>query len=227
MDIKRAILSTSGNETDTVVVIDVLRAFTTTAYAFGLGVHEILLVAGIDEAFDLRNQFPDALLMGEIDGLPVDGFDLDNSPTHLKSADLSGRRLIHRTSHGTQGVIHSTGARYIFATGLCCAGATAQSIRRIEPASVTLLQTGLLPGNRGDEDAACADLLEGLLTDTIPSRSRIIDRVRKSKNGRRFKDPAHQIFPASDLALATQIDRFDFAMAVQQKDGLRILKPAH
>jgi phosphosulfolactate phosphohydrolase-like enzyme len=34
MEIKRATLENLGDESDTVVVIDVLRAFTTAAYAF-------------------------------------------------------------------------------------------------------------------------------------------------------------------------------------------------
>ena len=212
---------------DTVVVIDVLRAFTTTAYAFGRGVREIILVSGIKEVFDLRTQLPDALLMGETDGVPIEGFDLDNSPTHVIDAQRCGRRLIHRTTKGTQGVVRSADAKHIFATGLCSIAATVRSILQIRPNTVTLLQTGLLPGNWGDEDAACADLLEGLLTGAAPSRSQIIDRVRRSKTGRKFVNPSHPVFPASDLGLATDIDRFDFAMKVTQKDGLLVLKPVN
>ena len=125
MEIKRATLDNTGDETDTVVVIDVLRAFTTAAYAFDLGVYEIILVSGIDKAFQLRDRFPDALLIGEADGIPVEGFDLGNSPTHLTNTDLQDRRLIHRSTAGTQGVVRSANACNILATGLCCARATA------------------------------------------------------------------------------------------------------
>ncbi|HEV8722019.1 MAG TPA: ABC transporter substrate binding protein [Candidatus Binatia bacterium] len=56
------------------VVVDVPRAFTTAATAFAGEVEEILLVSTVEEAFDLRARYPDYLLIGEVDGLPVDGF---------------------------------------------------------------------------------------------------------------------------------------------------------
>jgi len=227
MEIKRATLENTGNEKGTIVVIDVLRAFTTAAYAFDLGAREIILVSGIDEAYKLRDRFPDALLMGEADGVPVEGFDLGNSPTYLADADLKDRRLIHRSTAGTQGVVRSAQANNILATGLCCMKATAQRLLSIAPNCVTLLQTGLLPGGWGDEDAACADLLEGLLSGAPPSVGPIIDRVRKSKAGRKFIDPSDAVFPASDLDLAVDIDRFGFAMAVTKRDGMLVLQPVY
>jgi 2-phosphosulfolactate phosphatase len=63
-----------------VVVVDVLRAFTTAAIAFARDVEEILLVSTVEEAFELRARYPDYLLIGEVDGLPVDGFDLPKFP---------------------------------------------------------------------------------------------------------------------------------------------------
>ena len=37
----------------TVLVIDVIRAFTTAAYAFAAGARDIVLVSGVDEATDV------------------------------------------------------------------------------------------------------------------------------------------------------------------------------
>jgi 2-phosphosulfolactate phosphatase len=227
VEIKRATLETSGGESDTVIVIDVLRAFTTAAYAFDLGVAEIILVSGINEAFELRDRIPGAVLIGEVDGVPIEGFDLGNSPTYLADADLQGRRLIHRSTAGTQGVVRSANANNIFATGLCCVSATARRVLSIEPASVTLLQTGLFPGGWGDEDAACADLLEGILVGEAPPISRIINRVRESKSGQKYVEPADIVFPASDLDMALDIDRFDFAMEVRNRGGTLVMRPIH
>jgi 2-phosphosulfolactate phosphatase len=227
MKIKHATLDTFDSEKDTVVVIDVLRAFTTAAYAFELGCVEIIVVSGIDEAFKTRAQFPGALLIGEADGMPIDGFDLDNSPTHLHHADLMGRRLILRSSRGAQGVVRSARANHILATGLCCIGATANRLQQIRPATVTLLQTGRQSGSGGDEDSACADLLEGLMGDAAPPVSQIVKRVRRSSAGQKFSDPAHPVFPAKDLDLALDIDRFDFAMTVEKRQGLPVLHPVY
>jgi phosphosulfolactate phosphohydrolase-like enzyme len=44
-----------------VVAIDVLRAFTTAAYAFGAGATSILLVGTVAEALDLARSIPGAL----------------------------------------------------------------------------------------------------------------------------------------------------------------------
>ena len=89
MKINRATLVDCEKESDTVVVIDVLRAFTTSAFAFAQGAREIALVSTVDEAFQLRDQYPDALIMGEVRGHPVDGFDFGrvhrqaSNPTYI------------------------------------------------------------------------------------------------------------------------------------------------
>ena len=44
--------------TGAVVVVDVIRAFTTAAYAFGAGAEAIYLVAGVDEALQFKAAHP-------------------------------------------------------------------------------------------------------------------------------------------------------------------------
>ena len=89
----------------TVVVIDVLRAFTTAAFAFERGAKKILPVSTVDEAFRMRERDPTCLLMGEINALPVPGFDLPNSPHIVGQAELEGCTIIHRSTAGTQGIV--------------------------------------------------------------------------------------------------------------------------
>ena len=71
-----------------VVVVDVLRAFTTAAYAFASGASAIWLVGTVEEALDLSREIPDALTMGEEHGRRPDGFDFSNSPVGVANADL-------------------------------------------------------------------------------------------------------------------------------------------
>ena len=146
----------------TVIVIDVVRAFTTAAFAFSAGAIEVVLVGGVDEALALRDRMPDAWVMGEVDGLQPEGFDLGNSPAALAGLDLAGRRFIQRTSAGTQGVVCSSDrAERLLACSLCCAAATARRVRELAPDIVTMVVTGIQAGgrenNNGDEDVACAD----------------------------------------------------------------------
>ena len=77
----RATLETCSEATSTVVVIDVLRAFTCAAFAFAAGAKEIILVQEIAEAFALKQKMPNALLMGEVNSFPIEGFDYGNSPS--------------------------------------------------------------------------------------------------------------------------------------------------
>jgi 2-phosphosulfolactate phosphatase len=114
-----------------VVVVDVLRAFTTAAAAFAGEVEEILLVSTVEEAFELRARYPDYLLIGEVDGLPVNGFDLPNSPSALQDLNLSSKRLVQRTTAGTQGVVRATGAERLLAASLCVASATCEYIKSL------------------------------------------------------------------------------------------------
>jgi len=225
MKISRAALETCGQETDTVVVIDVLRAYTTAAVAFAQGTREIVLVSSVEEAFGLRARFPGALLVGEVKGYPVEGFDFGNSPSVLSQQDLAGRRLILRTSAGTQGVVRSVNARHILATGLCTASATVRQVLDLSPRSLTLVETGVLASGWGDEDVACADLIAAKLTGGEINVGEIERRVRQSWAGRRFGVAGHAVFPAADLEAALQIDRFDFAMGVRREDGVLILRP--
>jgi 2-phosphosulfolactate phosphatase len=224
LKIQRATLDTCAEATGTVVVIDVLRAFTTAAYAFAAGAADITLVADIKEAFALRERDPSLLLAGEVYGLPIEGFDYGNSPSAFLGADLSGRRLVQRTSAGTQGVVRSQKADTLLAASLCCAGATVDIIRRHPMPPITLVITGARPGDPADEDVACADYLEALLAGQEPDRAEITRRVRKSPVAAKFLDPAAPNFPSADLDCAVDIDRFDFALLVRRREGQLVME---
>jgi 2-phosphosulfolactate phosphatase len=221
----RATLDTCARATGTVVVIDVLRAFSTAAYAFAAGASEILLVREVQEAEALRAQFPGASITGEVEGIRVPGFDFGNSPSELLGADLAGRRLIQRTSAGTQGIVLSAAAEHLLAGSLVCASAIVAYIQRLAPETVTFVITGYREGWVGEEDVACADYLEALLNGESPAHEPYVERVRNSPTGRFFADPTLADFPATDLDYCTQIDRFDFAMPVRRENGLLILTP--
>ncbi len=225
MDIRRVDLEACGSAQGAVIVIDVLRAFTTAAFAFAAGASEILLAGEVNQALALRRAFPDALLVGEINGRPIPNFDLPNSPSVLMGLDLRGRTLIHRTTAGTQGIVRARGASFLLAAGLCNARATAQALLLQRLDAVTLVQTGVLPGGWGDEDIACADLLSLYLRGEAPDLHRLVERVRASRSGRHYRGPADPVFPMADLECAVQVDRFDFAMLVESMPPALRMKP--
>jgi 2-phosphosulfolactate phosphatase len=224
IEIRRATLDTCHEATGAVVVVDVLRAFTTAAYAFDRGAVEICLVSTVAEAFELRDRLPGCLLLGEVNGRPIEGFDLSNSPAATADLDLEGRRLIQRTTAGTQGVVRSTRADPLFVASLSVASATASAVARSAKGTVTFVETGVGHTGGGDEDVACADYIAGLLLGAPPSATEVAERVAGSGHASLFSHPEFPEFPAADLQCALEIDRFPFSMQVSREDGLLVLR---
>ena len=224
MELHNVTLEACSDCADLVVVIDVIRAFTTAAYAFGGGAKEILLVSGVDEALDLKQQLPQALTMGELGGRCPAGFDFSNSPAEVAGADLRGRTLIQRTSAGTQGAVRSKQAQTLLAGSFCCAAATARYVKESSAESVTCVITGIHSGADGDEDIAFADYLGALLEGRTPDFQEYARRVRNSYWGRHFGRPDFPHFPAVDLDFCVQLDRFDFAMTIARRNGQLVLE---
>jgi 2-phosphosulfolactate phosphatase len=193
-----------------VVIIDVLRAFTTAAYAFAAGIEELELVATVDEAF-ARPGFR----MGEVGGRLIPGFDHNNSPSQLAGKRLSGR-AVQRTSSGTQGVTLATNASTIWLGSLVVASATARALRR--SAQVTLVAMGGHGEPAMEEDLAGALCIEALLRGRPLPREQALEMVRTSHAAalHREGDPDR---PPEDLDCATAIDAFDFAMRTERRDG--------
>jgi 2-phosphosulfolactate phosphatase len=205
----------------TVVVIDVLRAFTVSAYALAGGAVECRLVAEVDEARSLAACFDGAVISAEVEGLPVEGIPISNSPTMVRDADLRGRTLVQRTSSGTQGVVAAAGAERLFACSLTVASATARAISVGEPDLVTLVATGADRGH--PEDAACAAYVEAVLLGRRPDLQVLLGPLYETDRYRRFTAGGWPGFPPSDVDLSLAADRFDFAMPVERDAlGLRL-----
>jgi 2-phosphosulfolactate phosphatase len=203
------------------IVIDVLRAFSTAAYAFDRGAREIVLVGSVDDAMALRRRWPDALVMGEVHGRRVDGFDFGNSTTAIARADLAGRRLIQRTSAGTQGVVAATGASEILLGSFVCAGALARYVEHSSATDVSLVAMGMRAERPAAEDEACATLLEARLAGRPIDERALLHDVVTGGAGARFEEDSED-FPRSDVDHCLRLDAFDFVMRVAPRDGLLV-----
>jgi 2-phosphosulfolactate phosphatase len=222
-----ATLETCSTSTDTVVVIDVIRAFTTAAFALAAGAQGIIPVNSAKEALALRERFPDVLVMGcGADRFPPEGFDLGNSPASLIGCNFHGRRIIQYTPNGTRGIVRSRGAQTLLASSFVCAGATAEYIRRLSPTDVTFVITG-----PEGEDRDCAEYISGLLGDKAPDVARLLAELREVWLRRfrtdiaagRITEEMGAGFEA-DLDCCTALDRFDFAMVVRRQEGLLVME---
>lgn len=214
--------------TGTVIVIDVIRAFTNAAYAFGRGAREIYPVSTVEEALQLKAMLPNSLACGEVGGIPPEDFDFGNSPTQTNGLDLRARAIVQRTGAGTQGIVRSVRAETLLAASLVVAKATVTHVQKLGVDVVTFVITGQTSNGRGAEDLACAEYLEALLQRRQPDPAPFIERVYNSYDARLHLDPNFPDFPESDLDLCTSIDAFDFAMPVTKENGravLRAVKP--
>ena len=221
-------LETCREATGIVVVIDVIRAFTNAAFAFSRGAKEIYPVSMVEEALKFKAEVPNSMACGEVGGLPPQGFDFGNSPTHTNTLDLNGRILVQRTGAGTQGIVRSVHADVMLAASLVVTNATVTHIRNLSPDCVTFVVTGQFTDERGDEDLACAQYFEALLQGQKPDPAPYVERVYKSRDALFHLDPNLPEFPASDLDYCTKIDAFDFAMLVTKENGrpvIRTIKP--
>ena len=204
----------------TAVIIDVFRAFTWEAVMFDRGAAVIYPTASIEESWRLKEEFPDAVIAGERNGVKVEGFDFGNAPSELETLDMTGRTVIHTTSAGTQGIILAEKADEILTGALINAAATAEYIRRKNPAVVSLVAMGWKGERDSEEDVLCAEYLKSLLEgQPIPDIRRQALDLRYTE-GKKFFDPAQQaVFPRADFDSCVTVDRCPFAITVAMENG--------
>ena len=200
--------------TGVVVVIDVLRAFTLSAYALAGGARECLLVPTVDEARALAARIPGAIVSAEVDTLPVAGIEISNSPTQIAAADVRGHAVVQRTSAGTPVINAVERADAMYAASLVVARATAQACLLRKPETVTLIASGDFP-----EDHACAAYIEGWLRGRRTDTEQLLRPLYESDRYQRLSRGDWPGFPKTDLELALTPDRFDFAMRATRDEA--------
>ncbi len=220
MKFHRYTLEDCHNATGIVLIIDVLRAFSTAAYSFSRGAKEIRLVSSVEEAISLKARLRNAKALGEVGGLPPKGFDFGNSPTRILEHDLTGITLIQRTGAGTQGAVRAVKARAMLATSFVVANATMGYVLNSKPDEISFVITG---GVGNDEDVACADYLEMKFTGQEIDDVTFVKRVHAARDALQHMKE-HPQFPYSDLDYCSRINHFDFAMPIERSNGFLIMK---
>jgi 2-phosphosulfolactate phosphatase len=211
-----------GEITGAVVAVDVIRAFTTAAYAFAAGAREIWLVAEVDEALAFKRHHRDVVAMGEDAGRKPAGFDYSNSPVAISRADLGGRVVVQRTSAGTRGVIAARHATRLWCAGLVCASATARSVTARTLGSPTYLITGRFADggpSSGEDDLATAEFIERARLGEPVDIDSTANFVAQSEEAHFTLGLGGDDVDPDDIVFATRIDLFDFAMEVTRVDG--------
>ncbi|MFC8427701.1 2-phosphosulfolactate phosphatase [Streptomyces sp. NPDC057253] len=203
------------------VVVDVMRAFTVAAWAFGLGAERIVLAGSLDEALALKGRHPEWVSLK--DGPPAPGFDTVNSPGLLRSVDLAGRTVVQKTTAGTVGALAVREASLVLCASFVVAEATARLLRTRGSDAVTFVVTG--EDGRAEEDLACAQYIAGLAGAAVTDAAGSLRRARASRAAAELTQGVRKGVHPDDVDLCLELDRFPFAMVAAEEDTLMVLRP--
>ncbi len=223
MEIRRlSLLEGARRATGTAVIIDVFRAFTTAAFVVANGAETILPVGDVDEALELRRRHPDWIIMGEVHGHKVPGFDYGNSPDEVSRVDFKGKTVIQRTSSGVQGILAASGADETLLGSFVLAEATVEYIKKKNPTVVSIVAMGWEGDYEAIEDELCAEYLEARLRGEKPDFPDMARRIRADPQGDKFFDKTQTSFREGDFHAAMSLDRFPFALKVVKDAPMHI-----
>ena len=204
-----------------VVVIDVFRAFSMECYLYAQGAGEVRPVGTLEETFAWKKRDPECVLVGERRGRRVEGFALGNSPSSIDAGRIRGKRIIHTTSAGTQGIVNAVHAEEILTGSFVNAKAIAAYIRKKDPKKVSLVCMGNGGIAPAEEDELCAEYLKSLIAgDGMPDIDQKLGELR-FHGGKHFFDPElREVFPEQDFWMCIARDRFGFVLRVEKdRDG--------
>jgi 2-phosphosulfolactate phosphatase len=204
------------------VVLDVMRAFTTAAWAFGRGAERIVLAGSLEEALALKAGHPEWVALK--DGAAAEGFDAVNSPYFLRSADLRGRTVVQKTTSGTVGALAVKDAPLVLCASFVVAEATARVLRERAAESVTYVVTG--GAGRAEEDLACAEYIAGRAGDPAGTEAAgFLRRAARSPAAAELAEGVREGSHPGDVALCLELDRFPFAMVAAVEGAQMVLRP--
>jgi 2-phosphosulfolactate phosphatase len=203
------------------IVIDVIRAFTVAHYAFMKGVKEIWLVESVESAFQVKRDYPDALLAGEIKGLPIEGFDLDNSPANLDKRQLQGEVLVQKTTNGVKAALNALHADEIYVTGFSNARTTAQYIKNKWANQKNAKMNIIASHPTGEDDLACAHYIKDIIQEfALLSSESVKWQIQNASVAKKFYDPNQAAFNRADMDYCLQEKCSPFVMKVNKSKEL-------
>ncbi|MBN2071359.1 MAG: 2-phosphosulfolactate phosphatase [Candidatus Krumholzibacteriota bacterium] len=142
----------------TAVVIDVLRATSTIIAGMVNRAGTIIPVESIETASRLVGHADRGakLLAGEWKGLPIDGFDLFNSPGEFTPEKIEGKTVILSTTNGTRAIVAASKAERVIICSMNNIGAVSRTVSPEDELNI------ICAGNSGRlsaEDLLCAGIL--------------------------------------------------------------------
>ena len=116
-----------------VIVLDVLRTTTSIVAALANGARAVLPASGQEEALRLAGNLErdTVVLAGERRMLPIDGFDLGNSPLEMTEDVVGGKTVVMATTNGTPAIVASEHASPVLIGAVTNFSATVERARAL------------------------------------------------------------------------------------------------
>ena len=221
-----------------VAVIDVLRASTTIVTALANGARAVVPFTDADDLMTRARQFDrsDVLLAGERKMLPIDGFDLGNSPAQFTVDAIAGRTVLLTTTNGTRALVGAQGATDIVVAAYVNLSPVTAMLRTAlrGGADVTIACSGQ-DGHYALEDAVCAGRyvrmvtkrLSGVAMNDAAHSCALLARNYGDDIGAAFRDAAHGRALADggfleDLALCAAVDAYPIVPVFRERQITRL-----
>ena len=224
----------------TVVMLDVLRASTSIVEALSAGARAVFPVATIEEAIALAKTLgrDEVLLAGERKALPIDGFDLGNSPADFTAERVAGKIVAMSTTNGTLALTAASSGDRVVVGAWTNFQAVVDDLVRTQAAPVFLCA-----GRErafGLEDAVCAGQMAAAVMKALPDVEWELNdgAVAALALAEEFSDPA-KLFPhtaagraieeaglGGDLAYCAQTDLRDALPILQDRQIVLAAVPA-
>ena len=220
----------------TVVVIDVLRATTTIAEAFAAGARAVYPVASVEEAARLASTLgrDQVLLCGERRCLPIEGFDLGNSPREFTADRVAGKSLVMSTTNGTYAISQTSGAERVITAAFANLSAVADAVAG--DGEVSIVCAGR-QGRFALEDAVCAGMLLEALAERTGDALEGDDAAGAARTLAASHAPTREMLAATaagrdlidaglgdDLEVCANIDRLDLVPVIRDRH-IELLEP--
>ena len=220
-----SLLEGAQEATGTVIIVDVFRAFTTASMALKRGIAKIIFVADPDHALALREAGKADICVGEVGGIPPEGYDFGNSPHELATADLAGKVMAHSTRAGTVGVNAAAQADQVYGGSFANAAATTAAILADKPDLVTIVAMGLAGKERTDEDELCAIYLRNLLEGRESDPDAVRKLILSGKEVLKFMDPEQPYLHFEDVAHSLNVSAIEQVVRIEKEEGLLVARP--
>ncbi len=158
-----------GKLPDAAVVIDVLRATTTIAFALHNGAESVQVFDNLDDLRQTANKWPESsrLLLGERGGKRVEGFDLGNSPLTVGTEQVSGKRLFMSTTNGTRSLHRVRDVQSLYTMALANRQAVVEQLLKEGFEEVWIVGSGWEGTYSLEDSLAAGALIESLIQNSF------------------------------------------------------------